>query len=91
MVAADARTAITFALSPGQAHDAPEGRKLLRRLGTAPRPLHLVMDRAYEGDETRQPALDLGFIPVVPPTQNRVTAWEYNRAKYKRRHEGEQL
>src|SRR6266705_3790186 len=26
MVAADARTAITFALSPGQAHDAPEGR-----------------------------------------------------------------
>ena len=29
MVAADARTAITFSLSPGQAHDAPEGRKLL--------------------------------------------------------------
>ena len=25
MVAADARTAITFSLSPGQAHDAPEG------------------------------------------------------------------
>jgi len=91
MVAADARTAITFALSPGQAHDAPEGRKLLRRLGTAPRPLHLVMDRAYEGDETRQPALDLGFIPVVPPTQNRVTAWEYNRAIYKRRNEIERL
>ncbi len=33
MVAADARTAITFSLSPGQAHDAPEGRKLLKRLG----------------------------------------------------------
>ncbi len=33
MVAADARTAITFSLSPGQAHDAPEGRKLLTRLG----------------------------------------------------------
>src|SRR5437867_363620 len=32
MVAADARTAITFALSPGHAHDAPEGRKLLRHL-----------------------------------------------------------
>ena len=29
MVAADARTAVTFSLSPGQAHDAPEGRKLL--------------------------------------------------------------
>ena len=34
MVAADARTAITFALSPGNSHDAPEGRQLLRDLGS---------------------------------------------------------
>ena len=74
MVAADARTAITFALSPGQAGDGPEGR-----LGAPNRPLHLIMDRAYEGAETRQLALDLGFIPVVPAKQNRITAWEYNR------------
>ncbi len=33
MVAADARTAVTFCLSPGQAHDAPEGRRLLGSLG----------------------------------------------------------
>src|SRR5664280_3396968 len=39
MVAADARTAITFALSPGQASDAVEGRKLLGGIGplSAPR------------------------------------------------------
>ena len=49
------------------------------------------MDRAYEGDETRQLALDLGFIPVVPPKENRVTPWEYNRAMYKRRNEIERL
>ena len=91
MVAADARTALTFALSPGQAHDAPEGRKLLRRLGKAPWPLHLLMDRAYEGDETRQLALDLGFIPAVPPKTNRITTWEYNRAMHKRRNEIERL
>jgi transposase len=91
MVAADARTAITFALSPGQAHDAPEGRKLLRKLGKTPCPIHLLMDRAYEGDETRQLALDLGFVPVVPPKQTRVTAWQYNRAMYKRRNEIERL
>ena len=91
MVAADARTAITFALSPGQAHDAPEGRKLLRKLGKTPWPIYLLMDRAYEGDETRQLALDLGFVPVVPPKQGRVTAWEYNRAMYKRRNEIERL
>ena len=53
MVAANARTAVTFSLSPGPAHDAPEGRSLLRRLGTPNRPLHLFVDRAYEGNETR--------------------------------------
>ena len=34
--------------------------------------LALVMDRAYEGNETRQLAFDLGFIPVVPPLKTRV-------------------
>jgi len=91
MVAADARTAITFALSPGHAHDAPEGRKLLQSLGHMPRPIQLLMDRAYEGDETRQLALDLGFVPVVPPKHNRITPWEYDRAMYKRRNEIERL
>src|SRR6187455_651011 len=91
MVAANARTSITFALSPGQAHDAPEGRALLRKLGEAKWPIHLIMDRAYEGDETRQLALDLNFIPVVPPKNNRVNPWEYDRAMYKRRNEIERL
>jgi transposase len=91
MVAADARTAITFAWSPGQAHDAPEGRKLLRKLGNTPWLIYLLTDRAYEGDETQQLALDLGFVPVVPPKQNRVTAWECNRAMYLRRNEIERL
>jgi transposase len=91
LVAADARTAITFSLSPGQAHDAPEGRALLSRLGAPNRPLHLLMDRAYEGNETRQLALDLGFIPVVPPLKTRIEPWEYDRAMYKRRNEVERL
>ncbi len=64
MVAANARTAITFALSPGQASDAVEGRTLLGGIGPLPAPLHLIMDRAYEDNETRQLALDFGFIPV---------------------------
>ena len=91
MVAADARTAITFALSPGQAHDAAEGRQLLSKLGQPKWPIHLLMDRAYEGNETRQLALDLGFIPVVPPKSNRIEPWEYDREMYKRRNEIERL
>ena len=91
MVAANARTAMTFSLSPGQAHDAPEGRKLLRRLGSQRDDLSIVMDRAYEGNETRQLALELGFAPVVPPVSTRVDPWEYNKELYKRRNEVERL
>jgi transposase len=91
MVAADARTAITFALSAGNDHDAPQGRLLLEELGAMPEGLPLLMDRAYEGDETRQPVLDLGMIPVVPPKSNRLNSWEYNRELYKKRNEVERL
>ena len=91
MVAADARTAITFALSPGQASDAVEGRELLAGIGPLPAPLHLIMDKAYEGDETRQLALDFGFIPVVPPKINRLHPWRYDRAMYRKRNEIERL
>ena len=89
MVAADARTAITFSLSPGQAHDAPEGSKLLTRLGPQRPGLSLLMDRAYEGNETRQ--LALGFMPVVPPLSTRVHPWAYDWEMYQRRNEIERL
>lgn len=49
------------------------------------------MDRAYEGNETRQLAQDLGFLPVVPPKSNLVEPWEYDRAMYKRRNEIERF
>ena len=91
MVAADARTAITFSLSPGEAHDGVEGRKLLQTLPPPRRTLHVIMDRAYEGNETRQLVLDLGFIPVVPPKSNRIEPWEYDKEMYKRRNEVERL
>ena len=72
---------------PRTGHDAPEGRKLLHRLGAQHENLPVVMDRAYEGNETRQLALELGFDPVVPPLSNRVSPWEYDKELYKRRNE----
>ncbi len=91
LVAADARTALTLALSPGQAPDAPEGRRLLRRLKPEPAGLPLLMDRAYEGDATRQLARELGFTPVVPPKRHRVAPWTYDRQLYRKRNEVERL
>jgi transposase len=91
MVAANARTAITFALSPGQASDAKAGRDLLGGLGPLPAPLHLIMDGAYDDNQTLQLALDFGFLPVVPPRPNRLEPWQYDRALYRKRNEIERL
>lgn len=85
MVAADARTAITFALSPGQASDAVEGRQLLGGIGPLPAPLYLIMDRAYQDNKTLQLALGFGFLPVVPPKSNRLRPWQYDQAMYRKR------
>ena len=47
----------------------------------------MIMDRAYEGEETRQLVLELGFTPVVPPKQTRANPWEYDRVMYRPRTE----
>ena len=91
MVAADDRTALTFALSPGQTHDSVAGRELLRSWKGRPRDVPLIMDRAYEGDETRQLVLELDMDPVVPPKSNRLQPWDYDRSLYKKRNEIERL
>ena len=98
IVASDARTAIIYALSPGQDHDGPHGRELLKKMGSPRKKaggeqlqLFLVADRAYEGNETRQLALALGYTPVIPPKSSRRDPWDFNRDIYKRRNEVERL
>jgi len=49
------------------------------------------MDRAYQGNETLQLALELGFVPVVPPNPNRRHPWRYDRIVYRKRNEVERL
>ena len=80
-----------MSLSPGQAHDAPEGRKLLHGLGPRHHTPFLVIDRAYQDNQTRQLALALGCAPVVPPLRTRVDPWDYDQQIYKRRNEIERL
>jgi hypothetical protein len=43
----------------------------------------VIVDRAYEGNETPQLVLALDMVPVVPPKSNRVYPWRYDRALYK--------
>ena len=89
MIAADERTAVSFSLSPGQAGDAPEGRKLL-----AATPLtaeNVAMDKAYEGDETRGLVVEMGALPVVPPKSSRSEPWDFDKGIYRLRNEVERL
>ena len=77
MVAADARTAFTFSLSPGEAHDGPEGGKLLNRhgqqhnspslsIGRAPRSRYKSQDERGLGDTGVQP------LTAVQPGKNMI-------------------
>ena len=91
MVAASDRDGVIFALSAGNCGDAPEGRALLQQLGPADHSVYLLMDRAYEGDETRTLAMELGYIPVVPPKSNRKNPWDYDKQLYKQRNQVERL
>lgn len=50
-----------------------------------------AMDCAYEGNETRALARELGFKPVVPPNPNRLRPWKLNKRIYARRNEVERL
>ena len=93
MVASSATTAIAFTLSPGNNHDAPEGRHLLEEMHKpfAVEGVPLGMDRAYEDNETRRLATRLNFVPIVPPKKNRLEPWDYDKELYKKRNEVERL
>jgi transposase len=83
VVAANDKTAIGLALSGGECHDAPEGRKLVKSLKKPENVIPCLMDKAYESDETRETVKNQGFDPVVPPKSNRKEPWEYDKELYK--------
>lgn len=80
-----------FVLSPGNAHDAPQGRILIETITKEKTYSPLLMDRAYEDDYTRYIAQTAYFSPVVPPKSNRKKPWKYDKELYKFRNEIERL
>ena len=78
-------------LTGGQEHDAPAGRELLERIGRTRETIPLMMDKAYEGYETRYTAAMLGYNAVVPPKANRKEPWGYDKDLYKLRNEVERF
>ncbi len=76
---------------------AGRGRTPRARIAGSPRPAPappnrlLIIDGAYEGNETVPLARQLGYTPIVPPNPNRLFRWEYDRLAYRRRNEIEPL
>lgn len=74
---------VIISLSAVNCDDVPEGRNLLEQLSPVDHPVYLLIGRAYEGDETRSFAVELGYISVVPPIGNRKNPWDYDKELYK--------
>ena len=83
--------AFTLSLSGGNADDAPEGHAWLNGWDAPVKPVPLLVDRACEGDETRQSVLDPGMNPAAAPKANRLMKCDDDRTHYKRRNEVERL
>ncbi|MBF0889365.1 transposase [Gluconobacter sp. LMG 1745] len=65
-VALDGRgKALSFTLTPGQAHELPSAMALLDALPYAPR--YVVCDRGYASNQFREALWDRGSRPVIPP------------------------
>ena len=76
-------------LSAGNRHDAPIGRQLLK--SGCPKVGYLLMDKAYEDDETRKVAAGIADKVVVPPKSNRTEKWDYDEKAYENRNEVERF
>ena len=72
---------IRFALTGGQAHDAPQAIPLL----TGVEATHVIADKGYDSDEILGFIHSQGAIAVIPPKSNRKNPQEYDREVYKRR------
>ena len=72
-------------LSGGECHDGPQGRISIETVGEDFPGVPMLMDKAYESDETPLLVRLTGREPIVPPKKNRKHPWAYDEEKYKRR------
>jgi transposase len=90
VLASGTHTRLYFRLSPGNASDAREERKLLRRKQMRKR-VQIVMDKGYTDKKTRALIRRKRAVPVVPPKSNTKRSWNYSKPHYKRRNQIERL
>ncbi len=73
---------IRLILTPGQAHDMPQGLSLLEGFN----PKAVLADKAYDADELIDFLREKGIIIVIPPKKNRKEQRDYDSFRYRERH-----
>ena len=70
-----------FALTGGQASDAPQAIPLLEGIETGA----VIADKGYESNRILAFIRSKGATAIIPPKSNRREPWEYDRALYRER------
>ena len=70
VVSANDKVIVEMHLSGGNCHDAPQGRISIEHIGERYPGVPILMDKAYEGDKTRELCRLFGHDSVVPPKKN---------------------
>jgi len=92
VVVADSTSVVAFRLTSDNVGDGSKVRETFDSIVFSRfKNSHILMVRAYKGDEAREKACLAGFVPVVPPKKNREEPWEYDKELYKRRNEVERF
>jgi transposase len=92
VTAADESTAIAADVKPGQAHDAPLPRPLLRRAAARiERVDQVVGDKAFDGAAQRRACAAIGAEAVIPAKANRADPEPLDEAAYRGRNRVERL
>ena len=92
MAAADEHTAIAVDVRPGQAHDAPLLKPMLKRTAARlGRVDQVVGDEAFDGGPQRRACAAIGARAVIPAKANRVDPEPLDKAAYRERNRVERL
>lgn len=91
MIAGDPDHGMDFSLSPGNASDFTEGKKLIEKYQFPQTVSHLVMDKGYSSYKIFPICSKKKIEAVVPPRSDFKHPWEYNKNLYIYRNEIERL
>lgn len=83
MVSVNDKVIVRMHLPAGNGYDIPEGRISIESVCSKYERFPLLMDMAYEADDTHELATKYDHKPIVPSKKNSKNPWDYDKEKYK--------